>query len=422
MNALEVFLHADRVGRLERLPGAELRFRYDSAWLSAADVPLSLSLPLREEAFADRECRPFFAGLLPEGDFLKSIARAFHISAENPFTVLEEIGGECAGAVSLVTPGNEPPFAVAAPPEWLSGEGLEQLLANLPSRPLLIGPGDDEGVRLSLAGTRDKLPLLLDGDRVGVTRGRPPSTHIVKTPIPTVPEMVANEAYCMALANEVGLRAASAAPIRAGDQEALLVERYDRTRRGHGIHRVHQEDLCQASGKAPGEKYEAEGGPGVAACAELIRSHAAAPGPTLLRFLDALLFNALIGNADAHSKNYSLLLDGPGAPQLAPLYDLLSTRVYDRRFGRKMAMKYGGEYRPDRIRGRHLDRMGADLGIAARRVRKHAIDISGIAVASAEKARARLPGPWQDARVIDGIVEVIEEFAEVLRQAAAEQA
>ncbi|HEX3735440.1 MAG TPA: type II toxin-antitoxin system HipA family toxin [Solirubrobacterales bacterium] len=420
MNTLDVFLHAERAGSLERLPGAELRFTYDAAWLASADAPVSLSLPLREEAFEDRECRPFFAGLLPEGEFLKSVARAFHISAENAFTVLEEIGGECAGAISLVAPNSEPPFAVAAPPEWLSGDRLEHLLAKLPSRPLMIGPDDDEGVRLSLAGTRDKLPLLLDGDRIGVTRGRPPSTHIVKTPIPTVAGMVANEAYCMALAGEVGLEVAAATPIRAGEREALLVERYDRIRHGHEVRRIHQEDFCQAFGKPPGEKYESEGGPGMAACAALIRTHAAAPGPSLLRFLDAALFNVLIGNADAHSKNYSLLLDGPGAPRLAPLYDLLSTRVYDRRFGRKMVMKYGGEYRPDRIRGRHLDRIGVDLGIAGRRVRKHATDISERAVSAAERARLRLPAPWQEAAVIAGIVEVVEEFAETLRRAAAE--
>jgi serine/threonine-protein kinase HipA len=169
-------------------------------------------------------------------------------------------------------------------------------------------------------------------------------------------------------------------------------------------------------------KYESEGGPGVAECGSLIRAHAAGPGASLLQFLDALLFNLLIGNAGAHSKNYSLLLEGPGAPRLAPLYDLLSTRVYGRRFGRKMGMKYGGEYRPDRIRGRHLDRIGDDLGIAGRRVRAHANETAKRALESREAARERLLPPWRDDPIITAIDEIVAEFADVLRRAADEPA
>lgn len=139
----------------------------------------------------------------------------------------------------------------------------------------------------------------------------------------------------------------------------------------------------------------------------------------LLRFLDALLFNVLIGNADAHSKNYSLLLEGPGAPRLAPLYDLISTRAYGRRFGRKMGMKYGGEYRPDRIRGRHLDRLGDALGIAHRRVRKqHAEDMATAALRSRAGARDRLDDPWRQDPILDSIDETVELFAGALAAAA----
>jgi serine/threonine-protein kinase HipA len=420
MSALDVYLHAERAGVLERLEGARLRFAYDPAWLATATTPISLSLPLREEPYSDPECRPFFTGLLPEGDFLRSIARTFHISADNPFTVLQEIGGECAGAVSLVAPDGDRPSASAPEPEWLSEQQLASLLAELPTRPLLAGPEDDEGVRLSLAGTRDKLPVLLDGDRVGITRGRPPSTHIIKVPPREIPGFVANEAYCMALAREVGLTAATAHPARAGDFEALLVERYDRFKGGSRVRRIHQEDFCQASGRPPLMKYEAEGGPGAAECARLIRTYGAGPGASLLQFLDALLFNLLIGNADAHSKNYSLLLEGPGAPRLAPLYDLISTRVYGRRFGRKMGMKYGGEYRPEWIRGRHLDRLGDDLGIARRGVRSHADTIAAAALRSRQAARESLPSPWREDPIIDSIDEIVAEFAEVLQRAVAE--
>jgi serine/threonine-protein kinase HipA len=420
MSTLDVYLHDTRAGMLERLDGASLRFTYDREWLEGAEAPISLSLPLSDEPYLDPDCRPFFTGLLPEGEFLRSIARTFHISADNPFTVLQEIGGECAGAVSLVEPGGDPPFASGPEPQWLSEPQLASLLAELPARPLLAGPEDDEGVRLSLAGTRDKLPILLVDDRIGITRGRPPSTHIIKVPPQEPAGFVANEAYCMALAREIGLAVAVATPLRAGGFEALLVERYDRFRAGSQVRRIHQEDFCQASGRAPAVKYEAEGGPGVAECASLIRSHAAGPGPSLLRFLDALLFNLLIGNADAHSKNYSLLLEGSGAPRLAPLYDLLSTRAHGRRFGRKLGMKYGGEYRPDWIRGRHLDRMGDDLGVARRGVRSHAAEIATAALEAREAARESLPSPWRDDPILTSIEAIVSEFAELLLRAAAE--
>jgi serine/threonine-protein kinase HipA len=422
MTSRDVYLHDDRAGVLERLDGAKLRFTYDPGWLTTAEAPISLSLPLGEKPYLDPDCRPFFSGLLPEGEFLRSIARTFHISAENPFTVLQEIGGECAGAVSLAAPDSDPPFASGPPAEWLAKPQLAALLSELPTRPLLSGPEDDEGIRLSLAGTRDKLPILRQDDQVGITRGRPPSTHIIKMPPPEIPGFVTNEAYCMALAGEIGLRVASAEPLRADHLEVLLVERYDRIRHGSEVQRIHQEDFCQATGRRPEMKYESEGGPGVAECGSLIRAHGAGPGASLLQFLDALLFNLLIGNADAHSKNYSLLLEGPGAPRLAPLYDLLSTRVYGRRFGRKMGMKYGGEYRPDRIRGRHLDRIGDDLGIAGRRVRGHANEIAERALDSRERARERLLPPWRDDPIITAIDEIVAEFADVLRRAADEPA
>ena len=420
MTALDVYLHEDRAGTLERLDGAKLRFAYDRDWLATAAMPLSFSLPLREEPYADEDCRPFFAGLLPEGAFLRAIARAFGISADNPFSVLREIGGECAGAVSLVEAGAAPPFFSSPSPRWLSEGELASLLEELPTHPLMADEDDENGIRLSLAGTRDKLGVLLKDEAIGITRGRPPSTHIIKVPPSQLPGLVANEAYCMALAKEVGLTVATVEPLRAGDREALLVERYDRFREGSRVRRLHQEDFCQATARPPDAKYESEGGPGVAECGALIRAHAAGPGAALLRFLDALLFNILIGNADAHSKNHSLLLEGPGAPGLAPLYDLISTRAYGRRFGRKMGMKYGGEYRPDRIRGRHLDRLGDDLGIAHRRVRRHAEDIAVTALRSRTVARERLGDPWREDPILDPIDETVELFAGVLGAAAAE--
>jgi serine/threonine-protein kinase HipA len=291
-------------------------------------------------------------------------------------------------------------------------------------RPLLIGFDEEEVLRLSLAGAQNKLPVLADDARLGITRGKPPSSHIIKKPDLELPELVVNEAYCLALARESGLDAAIAKPIAPDGQEGLLVERYDR-RHPDGeaeIRRIHQEDFCQALGFLPEQKYEDETGPGVAECAALLRAHSVAPGPDLLAFLDALLFNLLIRNSDAHSKNYSLLLDGDGAPRLAPLYDLLSAGVYGGRHGRRMAMKYGGEYRPRYVRGRHLDRLAGELEVSARLVRSRADDLAERTVAARDAARLQLPEGWQERSLLDEILATVGEAADALRRAAAERA
>jgi serine/threonine-protein kinase HipA len=425
MNTLDVFLHENRVGTLERLPGAELRFTYDDAWVAdAASSPLSISLPVRGEPFGNAECRPFFAGLLPEGGFLKAVARQFGVSAGNPFSLLAEIGGECAGAVSLVPPGVDLPLQNAPPPDWLSPERFARLLSELPRRPLLADFDDGDGIRFSLAGAQDKLPILWRNGRAGITRGRPPSSHILKVPMSEIEDMVANEAFCMALAAEAGLSTAKTMPLAVGDHEGLMVQRYDRVAdpEGAGVRRIHQEDLCQALGIPSDDKYQADGGPGVAACGQLIWAHSAAPAPDVFAFLDALFFNLLIGNADGHSKNYSLLLDGGEAPRLAPLYDLLSTRAYGRRFSRKMAMKYGGEYRPDRIRGRHLDRLADDVELAPGGVRRRADEVIERVLAAAPAARGGLPARWQGVAIVDRIEGLVADMVKRLRRAAAEPA
>lgn len=421
MTALDVYLHKDLVGTLERGDQARLSFRYRSEWVEREGETISLSLPLRREPFEDEECRPFFAGLLPEGEFLRSIARFFQVSAENPFSVLQQIGGECAGAVSLAPPDGKPPFFNAAAPRWLEDDELEKLLEGLPSPALIPDVGEEgEGFRLSLAGTRDKLPVLCEEGKIGITRGKPPSTHIIKKPAAELQAMVANEAYCLALAAEAGLDTAEASPLAAGGQDGLLVRRYDRRQLGsEEVVRIHQEDFCQALGVLPNFKYQAEGGPGVATCARLIRERVSAPAVDLPAFLDALLFNLLIGNTDAHGKNFSLLLDGEGAPRLAPLYDLLSARAYWP-FRRKMAMKYGGEYRGDRIRGRHLDRLAEEMEISPAAVRRRARQVGERVLAAAPQARERLPKPWAGAELIDSIDRLIEEVDGELRRAAGE--
>jgi serine/threonine-protein kinase HipA len=420
VEGLDVYMHGDLAGVLERRSQARLRFTYGGGWVAETRPPLSLSLPVRPQPYEHDECAPFFEGLLPEGDFLKAIARTLHVSATNPFQLLAELGGECAGAISVAPAGGPQPGQDPRPPRWLSEEELGALLEDLPRRPLIaaIDEVEDGGFRLSLAGAQDKLGVLVRGDEIGLSHGRPPTTAILKAPISHVTESVANEAFCMSLAAHVDLDAAVASPRIADSHEYLLVHRYDRDKEAPDG-RVHQEDFCQALGLAPAVKYEKEGGPTVADCAELIRRHCSAPARDITAFLDALLFNFAIANYDAHSKNYSLLLDGPGSIRLAPLYDLISTAVFQGT-DRKLAMRYGGENRPAYLRGRHLDRLARDMGVKPALVRRRAIAMCERTKAAAEEARRSLPAEFQDRPILDRVIEVLGERGEALIERATE--
>jgi serine/threonine-protein kinase HipA len=417
-NELEVFFHARGVGRLERLRQARLRFTYHRAWVESEGRPISLALPVRPEPFGDDECGPFFAGLLPEGDFLRAVARAFHVSADNPFSVLAEIGGECAGAVALGAVGQPPPGSTSPAPRWLPEPELRALLDEMPQRPLVLLERieEDDGIRISLAGAHDKTGVLCRNQEIGLIAGRPPSTHILKLPIARVAEPIANEAYCMTLAATAGLEAAPVEPRVVGDHEFLLVRRYDRGENGS---RFHQEDFCQALGIGPEEKYEGEGGPDVAACGRLLRRASAAPALDIPAFLDCLLFNFIVGNHDAHGKNFSLLLDGPRSVRLAPFYDLLSTQVFEGT-RKKLAMRLGGENKPEYLRRRHLDRLAEQLAVKPSLIlRRLDLIVAGVRAVQ-EEARRTLPPAFQDREVIDRVDAVIAKRTERLIKARGE--
>jgi serine/threonine-protein kinase HipA len=416
---LDVYLHGDRAGTLERRSQARLNFSYSQRWVEEERDPISLSLPVRGEPYDDDRCAPFFEGLLPEGDFLRAISRTLHVSARNPFQLLAEIGGECAGAISVGPPGGPVPGRTEAPPRWLEDGELGRLLGDLPDRPLLGTIDEEGGFRISLAGAQEKVGVLFDGERVGLSHGDPPSTHIVKAPIPGVADSVANEAFCMTLARHADLDVAKVEPRIADGQEYLLVTRYDRDGSQPPDGRLHQEDFCQALGLVPAVKYENEGGPNVADCGNLLRRHSAAPARDIIAFLDALLFNLLIGNNDGHSKNYSLLLDGPGAIRVAPLYDLLSIAVIDGA-SRDLAMKYGGEKRVRYLRRRHIQRLADELEVRAPLVERRALSMVDRVLAATAAARLSLPAEFQGRENLDLIEGVVAERAERLRKAVSE--
>lgn len=376
--SLDVFLKERLVGRLEQDDSGSLWFSYTEEWLNAeAAVPLSGSLPLRSEPYRRNECRSFFAGLLPEETSRELIAKAFGVSDKNDFAILERIGGECAGAVSLM-PSGELPMAGSASYREISPEELAGKIAELPRRPLLAG---EEGIRLSLAGAQGKLAIAMFGGKFFLPLHGSPSTHILKPQGPHFEGLVENEFFCMRLAALAGFEVAPVEIGTAGSTRFLQVERYDRKPLGgDSLERLHQEDFCQALGIPHEMKYQQEGGPNLKKCFELIRAVSAVPGPDVLRLFDAVVFNYLIGNNDAHGKNFSLLYHA-GAARLAPLYDLVCTQAYPE-LAAESAMKIGGERKSDRIVGKNwlkfFDDAGVGHAVARKRLKALAVSVSKI--------------------------------------------
>ena len=346
---LDVFLGSSKVGVLEQDDHGALVFGYEPAWLtSPRAVPLSVSLPLREARYPSRECRPFFAGLLPEEANRKGVARVFGVSERNDFALLERIGAECAGAVSVL-PTGEIPRAGVASYRQIDPDELGEKLSSLPQAPMLAG---EDGIRLSLAGAQSKAAVAMRDGAYLLPLDGSPSTHILKPDSDRFPGLVGNEFFCMSLAAGLGLDVASVEIEVAGGVRFLQVSRYDRRPDGAGgWQRIHQEDFCQALGIAPELKYQGEGGPGWKDCFELVRAHSTAPALDVLRLFDAAVFNFLIGNNDAHGKNFSFMYDD-GETRLAPLYDLVSTELYPG-LSLRMAMKIGKEKEAAQVRMKH---------------------------------------------------------------------
>ena len=243
--ALDVYLHNDLVGHLIQDDSGEMVFDYVERWIDKPGAtPLSQSLQLRKERFKRKECRGFFAGILPEESEREIIARNLGISARNDYAMLERIGGECAGAVTFLAQGQALPERNYSYRQ-LSEHSLAAILKELPKRPLLAG---EEGIRLSLAGIQDKVAVRIEGGEVSLPLGGAPSTHILKPAVERFAGIVFNEALCMKLAAAAGLPAAAVETRNVEGVDYLLVERYDRIHRlapgGETLlERLHQDRL-----------------------------------------------------------------------------------------------------------------------------------------------------------------------------------
>lgn len=386
-NRLIVWWDGRAAGTLHLDKNGDMEFTYAPEWLAdPLALALSFSLPKRAEPFGRRACQPFFGGMLPEEGQRDAIARALGVSAGNEFRLLELLGGEVAGALTLLPEGETPAPPSDGAPDVLSDARLLQLLDNLPLRPMLAGEG---GLRLSLAGAQSKLPVLVADGRIALPAPGRPTSHILKPPITRFEGTTENEYFCMSLAAAIGLDVATVEMRAVAGRSFLLIERYDRVRNAEGqLIRLHQEDFAQALGVPSERKYASEGGPTFKDSFALVRRAASRPVRDILKLLDAAIFNLIIGNADAHAKNFSLL-HRDGAITLAPLYDLLATVAYPD-LSPRLAMRIAAKATLAEIEPRHWDRFAAEVGLGAPYVHRRVKQLCNAVLAEMEHAGSKL--------------------------------
>lgn len=405
--ALDVYLGNSLAGRLTEDRG-KLSFAYGKSWINSENfVPLSVTMPPTLDAYSDETTRPFFENLLPEGEIRAAIAKLKRVSERNTFGLLGEIGGDCAGAVSLWPIGAIPPRNAGYEP--LSDQRLQEVLSEMQQRPLLVV--DDE-IRLSLAGAQNKLPVYYDDKQLALPKGGAASSHILKPGAPDFEHMTANEHFCMRLASALGLTVPESELLRK-PQPLYLIKRYDRFVDTDGaLHRRHQIDFCQALNFPSHKKYEHEDGPSLSACFEVITRFSSQPAKDRLSLISWVIFNFVIGNADAHAKNLSLLITQDGL-KLAPFYDLLSTAIYDK-LTDKFALRIGGENRPEWIKKHHWDDLAKVSGANPRILWRQMKTLANTAPNAAQQLADQIEWESAERTTIDRILKTVSARATYL--------
>lgn len=371
IETLHILAAGKWMGRIEReRKRNRLSFHYDQSWRADPEAfPLSLSMPLTAAAHGHAAIEAFIWGLLPDNEsILRRWGQRFQVSPRNPFHLLWHVGEDCAGAIQFIRPERIAQWPGSPRPgdiTWLTPREIGERIKLLLTDHGATRTSDDSGY-FSLAGAQPKTALYHDAssDRWGVPSGPTPTTHILKPAAGTFAGFAENEHFCLRLARELGLPTALSTVRYFARQPVIIVERYDRFRIGGIVHRVHQEDTCQALARPPQYKYQSKGGPTAADIIALIRQYSADRAADEQSFVDSLAYAWLIGGTDAHAKNYSLLIAPGGAVRLAPLYDLSSALPYPRQVDLRraaLAMKIGGVYKLRDIHRRQWEKCATEL-------------------------------------------------------------
>jgi serine/threonine-protein kinase HipA len=404
---LDIWLGDRRVARTTSRPGGRtVRIAYDDAIAAQyeAETPLlSCSLPTPGPS-EPAKARAFLEGLLPEGRARETVAaqvRNVRLVDGAPETtadtlaLLAEYGRECAGAVVVLPAGSDVPSGGRY--AQLDDQALAAIVRDLPQHP--IGTDLARDLRMSLAGAQPKFLLArIDGRWCEAVDGAP-STHIIK-PTTTWAHSARNEALVIGLARACGLTDHDAWTEQMGDSVVFVAERFDRRTDGNIVVRLHQEDMCQALGIRPADKYQI--GRPSGRMARLLREFANSPRAEVSALFGQVAFRAVVGDEDGHGKNYSLLLDD-GRVRLAPLYDSLCTLIYPELSGR-MGTPIGAQVSLSKVdRAALLDEARA-MGLPASEAGE-ALDELGAALRSGiERLDDSVVAGWPSDTVIETVL------------------
>ena len=337
-----VFYRNDVAGTLEQVPDGRFAFTYAPSYLDGAGAQIAYTLPRQEDPHYSFELHPFFDNLVAEGWLARAQARALGIRGDDRFARLLAFGLDCPGAVSVVDP------KPATTPDLTHGSGEE--LAALTNR-------------ASISGVQPKLFAVQEGKHFRPAQRGEPSTHIAKLPSPELEHLVELE-YLTTNAARVLLPAdqiveVEVAPVEKIQGDCLLVRRFDRTEQGE---KIHFEEFNQLLGRPAEAKYEGSYGE----MAEFMRAHQTEQREIDIdRLFRRVLVCILLGNNDAHSKNFALLYTDEGF-RLGPFYDIVAPSVYPRFRRTGLALKITPGTNPHSmsdIGPKHLSLLAKSFGL-----------------------------------------------------------
>lgn len=405
---LDVFLNGRLVGRLTKEPGGAVDFVYYETWLDWENaMPVSLSLQLREDRYSGRAVAAVFDNLLPDNqDIRNRLAACVKAEGTDAYSLLTAIGRDCVGALQFLPEGTEPGPVGQIEGRPIPDKEIAEILVNLNNAPL--GVTDEGEFRISIAGAQEKTALLFWQDKWNIPHGSTATTHILKPQIGMrdnidLSQSVENEHLCMKLTAAIGLPTARTEIADLGDRRVLVVERFDRRWTGdHRLLRLPQEDCCQALSVLPTAKYQAQGGPGIAAILELLKG-SDDPESDRRNFMKAQIVFWLMGAIDGHAKNFSIFLSPGGKFRMTPLYDVMSAQpAVDkgqiRHNNMKLAFAVGNNnhYVVDTILPRHFIQTGETAGIPAATTRNILLELLARVPAALETTRQDLPADFPE--------------------------
>jgi len=415
MSSLYVYYENQRVGIFSQDDNLVSSFTYDKHWLCAENsFPLSLAMPLVKETFNNRLTLSFFENLLPEGDVRDVLERDHKIHGSYEF--LELFGQDCAGAVIITDDAHFSYEPDNSQVEELSINTIYEAINKRRSISEVVA--QRQSGYLSLAGAQDKFAAIIKGGALFLPTRGAPTTHIIKTPILRhgIKESVYNEYFCMELARSIGLTTADCY-ILEGEHPLFITQRYDRRIDENGVvHRLHQQDLCQAHGLVSDEKYEIKGGPSIKANYELLLNNVSAMKRinALEDYLSWVCFNLLIGNNDSHSKNLSILLKN-NKIELAPFYDLICTALY-KCLHKEFSFKIGDRDNFSQIGLNQFTMLEAEIGLKKGAITRRMKNIRERVLAHKETVLDVIMNKHQKAKICKRISTLIERRAKGLSQ------